>query len=766
MLRAQLPLFFFFTCFSFLLMPAAKAQLRWVGEGAGGTGTSFNQAANWSPSKVPTATDDVEIIITSGGTSIELNADAAVRNLTIRVEKNTAIVGFVTGPYKFTVNGTTSVEVARRANNSQFWLGPLTDATASTFEFKGNVSFVTSDNDATGIYLQGNPLSKMIFGGDLTLGRKVQINPAKPINVVFDGTGTQVLQFDNPDFTASFNNVTVGDANSPVVQLRGDKADEILGNLVVNNSASLQMINVLWERSLYGGSLFLNNSSSLKLQGVNFPSNFATVSLSAASTVDYNNGSGLTQYVAPLSYGNLTLSRTNGNPTRIAGGNFAVAGTFQIDRQVNFESLYFTYQLGGAFINNGSFQGASSTFVLSGSADQTISGPNISFYNLTIDKPSGKVALSGSNNISVNGRLTLTKGIIESTASSMLNLTNGSSVEGGSNASYVNGPMRKVGNTAFIFPVGKNGRRVPIGISAPASSNSGFTAEYFPANPYATNPKAAGLATISNCEYWQLNRTNGNSSVDVTLYWSADNACFGDGYITDPASIVVAHNNGTSWNSYGGTGTGTAASGSVTWSGVANFSPFTLGSTSTVNPLPVVFVDVKATAQKEGVYVSFANATEENIAVYELQRSADGGAYTTIANIAPTANNNSRADYLYIDRMPLAGDNYYRIKAVETGGKTIYSDVVKANAAAVTLLSVYPSPLRRTEQLQVKVNHLPAGRYTVQVYGSLGQLVSSQQVNHVGGYLLHPVPLQGNAPGYYTVRIAGPVQLKQSFLIQ
>ena len=57
----------------------------------------------------------------------------------------------------------------------------------------------------------------------------------------------------------------------------------------------------------------------------------------------------------------------------------------------------------------------------------------------------------------ISGALTLTDGVLTTTSTNLLTIAAGGSTSGGSNTSFVNGPMAKVGNTCILlFRVGKS----------------------------------------------------------------------------------------------------------------------------------------------------------------------------------------------------------------------------------------------------------------------------------------------------------------------
>jgi len=103
--------------------------------------------------------------------------------------------------------------------------------------------------------------------------------------------------------------------------------------------------------------------------------------------------------------------------------------------------------------------------------------------------------------------------------------------------------MRKVGNDAFVFPVGKAGQWRRIGISSINDQDTEFTAEFFD-SPYTnTTSIGPGLVSVNAIEHWSLARAGTTDDARVELFWE-DAAASG---ITDCATLVVSAWDGTSW---------------------------------------------------------------------------------------------------------------------------------------------------------------------------------------------------------------------------
>jgi hypothetical protein len=312
---------------------ATIAQKTWVGQGVGaGTGTDFNTAANWSPSGVPTSTDDVIIAFDNFGT-ITLSADASIRNLTVTIvgDNNSGIINVLTNT--LIVNGTTSVDILSGNLNTQLVIGVNDAVSAGTIDFVGNAIFGLT-NDGNAVFIKGNTNSKLIFRADFTQGTNTAITPGtEPGTLLFDGTGVQNFTSDDNQFLCNYGNVIIGSTNNPTVNLvvgLDPFNDDFLGNLSINGSAILNVGLSQWNRKTVGGVFSLSNTAKIILSnntggitGSNFPSNFTTYMLDSTSSVDFNGTvaqtiPGITQLVT--GYGNLSLS---GN-TKNLGSNIAI----------------------------------------------------------------------------------------------------------------------------------------------------------------------------------------------------------------------------------------------------------------------------------------------------------------------------------------------------------------------------------------------------------------------------------------------------------
>ena len=349
---------------------------------------------------------------------------------------------------------------------------------------------------------------------------------------------------------------------------------------------------------------------------------------------------------------------------------------------------------------------------LEGGIDQNVNASgtsNIIIHRIDLDKSAGVINVN--TPLSVATSLAFTQGIIRTTDTNFIRFLGGATASGASTTSHVDGPVRKLGNNAFTFPVGDGGIFRPIAISAPSSATDEFTASFFhTAHPFGgTATYSAPLVAVSTCEYWTLDRTAGTSNVFVTLGWQTVD-CPAP-YITDPTTLHVARWNGTQWVSHGqGSFTGSSAVGTVTSAAVvSSFSPFALGSTTLSNPLPIQLLDFAALPQASGVELLWRTASEINSDYFAMQRSATGIEFETIAQVPAAKFSQSTLQYSYHDKHPLVGISYYRLKMIDQDGTAEFSKVVLLNFDEKPF-QVYPNPttdvLYFTEKRNIRIYDL------------------------------------------------------------
>lgn len=174
-----------------------------------------------------------------------------------------------------------------------------------------------------------------------------------------------------------------------------------------------------------------------------------------------------------------------------------------------------------------------------------------------------------------------------------------------------------------------------------------------------------------------------------------------------------------------------------------------LGGNININPLPVKLVTFRAEQSGETVNLIWQTAEEVNSRHFEIERSHDGRAFHSISIVEAAGNSSRNSSYLFTDRDPHPGINFYRLAQVDLNGQTAYSGIVSVIRAASghAQVSVWPNPVR--EKLCISFGN---GSCTgIEVYDINGRTkavsYTSSQENGV------TVDLSGLEKGIYIVRL-------------
>lgn len=183
-----------------------------------------------------------------------------------------------------------------------------------------------------------------------------------------------------------------------------------------------------------------------------------------------------------------------------------------------------------------------------------------------------------------------------------------------------------------------------------------------------------------------------------------------------------------------------------------------LGNGASLNctTLPVELLSLDARPRGTAVDVTWATATEHDAAYFEVQRSADGASFQPIGQIAAAGNSHQRVEYLFTDKEPLNGANYYRLNQVDIDGNSelSYSVVAFMGGAVWDKPVLFPNPAR--DQLQVLFTSPGDGAGRIEVQDALGRLVARQGQGMMRGQMKSELPTGQLANGWYSLRVVFP----------
>jgi hypothetical protein len=584
-------------------------------------------------------------------------------------------------------------------NNNNTWsTSAYGGSAASSYPKAGDVVNIkgvaitvsAADADAASINMETQGTSAV---GTLTIknGYKLNVSGDMIMNfssgnntLLVDVQGTSVL-----NIGGSFSESAAGGSGTAKLMTEGNAVVNITGNMNVStsNGASADMVNTKDNSKLnvggnvniteYGGTgemvFLIDGSSTTTVAGninVNTTGTDASITLSGSSNLVINGN--LNTYNNASKYAFLTATSTS---------TVKFNGT---EAQTALGSGSDTLVLGSLEMKNG--------------AGVVLNGP-----------------------LKVTGTLTMTNGVLYTSATAPLVLSSAAVLGTSSSTSYVSGPMQKQGRAAFTFPLGKNGVYAPIGI---ASSNnfSKYTAEYFN-SPYSVLFANSPLQQVSTYEYWTMNKDYGASSPKVTLFWNTDQS----GITNIPKLRVAYFDVGTSkWVDAGNSATtGTNTAGSVTSTTTPAFNKFTFGST-TIQGLPVELTAFNLKPGSEGVEARWTTSSELNNDYFLLERSADGVNFEEVAHVKGHGTTQAQQQYSYMDATPLAGRSYYRLKQVDFNGQSETFKLKTVQMPIANIESVGPNPF--THQFTMQYSLTNNGPVMVQLVNMTGAVTFERQM--------------------------------------
>jgi hypothetical protein len=453
---------------------------------------------------------------------------------------------------------------------------------------------------------------------------------------------------------------------------------------------------------------------------------------------DYTNTQG--NFTSPASFivvGNVTLN----------------AGTFTAGANVN---------VGGDWKMNGAtfVPGVNTVTFNSSSVQQNITGTSATtFGKLAINNTfatSPQVTLAFPT--TVNSQLTMTAGILQTSAATTLIMASGSTSNLGSSASFVSGPMQynmaiNNINTTLNFPLGKSGLygAAALTVRHTSATSYSYTAEIIPSSAgalgYTLDPTTE---RVSGLRYWLIQRgltasplvadntgltTAGVNAPRLTLnYVAADQ-------VTDPANLTIVKTKSAvpnTWFAIGGTASGTPAGSiamSVSSPNFDSFSDFTFANlVGGTNTLPIELVSFTGKQNGSKIDLAWKTASELRNDHFEVEKSADGETFTLLGKVKGAGTTTQASYYAIDDYTPITGPNYYRLKQVDINGSYTYSNVIAVNFERTPEFSVvvFPNPVENHVVGLLMETPTTEGAVFLNVVDMNGRNVAAQQLEADG----------------------------------
>jgi len=740
--RTSVFLFVFFSLFFINIVQGATI----TSVAAGG---NWNAAGTWVGGVIPGLADDV-IIATNASITVTDNrscnsitwqagALTATRTLTINngVTLNvTNAITYVNPAANFnrnvSVTGTLncgSITMPTTGGNTQDCI--LTINSTGIVNITGNLIMQTTfarnhvDMPAAGAVLNiggnvGNAADPTAAGGGFTTPRTINLNGTLPQNYWPATAGTATLFKVNNTagvilrLAITVTTLTIGDVTANSLFKDSGNTVTSTGTLNLQNNSTFR----LGRYSGGGGTATV------------FPA-FATRNIDLGTTIEYAHINAAQTVSTTPQYANLTFSSSVAQSRTIAAGTLTVRQNLTIGVNTTFlgSTNNPATNLGGNFVNNGTFTSGTGLFTMNGTSNQSITGTALFTGGLTINNTGGGGSniVTLNNNITTTGNLTLTSGILDlgaftanrTVAGGTMTISNGTRlIIGGTNSLPTNYTTHVIGATSTVEYDGTtNAVTAPNGGVAYGNLEIDATG----ATTSASFPVAGVLSVLTSrslvASAGTITMNNAASSItnSGTLTFSgltiaATPTAQSQYNASYNVSSTLTVNGGVTFAPTGGTITMNNAASSITNSGTLTFSGLTIAATPTAqsqynasyNVSATLTVNGGVTFAPSGGTITMNNAASTIVNVGTLTFSG-----LTIS-VTPTAQSQYNTSFNVAGTLTVNGS----VTFAPTGGTITMNNVASSISNAGTLtfnnLTVSATP---TSQAQYNTSFTVAGTF-------------------------------------------------------
>lgn len=139
--------------------------------------------------------------------------------------------------------------------------------------------------------------------------------------------------------------------------------------------------------------------------------------------------------------------------------------------------------------------------------------------------------------------------------------------------------------------------------------------------------------------------------------------------------------------------------------------------------LPIELTNFTAELENSAVKLNWQTASEKDNDYFTVERSSNGMIWETVIVIDGAGTSSTTLSYAAVDRNPLEGKSYYRLKQTDFDGEVSYSDLrfINFSNANEALIDVYPNPTE--DRVILRGNSLEI--VSIQIFDVLGKDVTS-----------------------------------------
>jgi hypothetical protein len=190
------------------------------------------------------------------------------------------------------------------------------------------------------------------------------------------------------------------------------------------------------------------------------------------------------------------------------------------------------------------------------------------------------------------------------------------------------------------------------------------------------------------------------------------------------------------------------------WGSSANPLPpgITYPSLTTGTTLPLILTGFSLASEGKKVRLEWSTESEENNDRFEVQRSANGLTWETIAKVKGKGTTTALTNYSAYDNSPLPGVNYYRLQQYDINGRSS-SSAIKSLKFAFTgsIVMVSPNPARSVINFKLLIEG--AKNVMAILSDASGKIVHQQMFKDIQPNSLNKLNFNQTRAGMYILKL-------------
>ena len=175
-----------------------------------------------------------------------------------------------------------------------------------------------------------------------------------------------------------------------------------------------------------------------------------------------------------------------------------------------------------------------------------------------------------------------------------------------------------------------------------------------------------------------------------------------------------------------------------------------IGANQFVSILPIQLLSFHGSCSNNEQRIYWTTAEESNMKSIDLLQSANGSAFSPVAEIKPKGSNSS---YQYVNDQVLPGENYYQLKMTDLDGSVTYSSILSLSCgAAENIIKVGPNPFGQS--INVSIESTSTGSTSICLFDMMGKpLIQKDAVIQKGSNVYRLDGMENLPAGTYYLRI-------------